>query len=241
MRMIPLYLGLCLAALATAGLAFWFGLEIRTAPSREAAIEAHQLLGLSAAVLLLLVQCAVFVYFLGTGKAVKTAVEMRGLDSVLARRTRTLKGKTFPFATFSAVAVVAASVLAGVSSPETHALVMTGALALTVLAIPFELRSIRENMALMNATDSQLTAREEEMVAKGESLADPDAAPFGFVAGRLLALAGASTWLVFAYRALVMRAQPEPWPGYVLVSLALLAAGLPLMRAGRRRDAAPRT
>lgn len=235
MRMIPLYLGLCLAALAVAALAFERGLAIGQAREREAAIEVHQLLGLSAAVLLLIVQCAVFVYFLGTGKAIKTAVEMRGLDKTLARRTRSLKGRTFPFATFASVAVVVASVLSGSSEPRTHAIAMLAAIGLTLVAIPFELRSLRENAALMDATDVQLTERERELVAKGVSLEDPDAAPWSFLVGRGLVVAGASTWLVYFYRAWVMRGHPEAWPGYIVTSIALLALGLPMLLVGRRQ------
>lgn len=233
--MIPLYLGLCLASLVVAALAFERGLAIGGAKERDAAVEVHQLLGLSAAVLLLLVQCAVFVYFLGTGKAIKTAVEMRGLDKGLARRTRSLKARTFPFATFASIAVVVASVLSGTSEPRTHALAMLAAIGFTVLAIPFELRSLRENVALMDATDVQLTAREQELLSKGSSLEDPDAAPWSFLVGRGLVVAGGSAWLVYFYRAWVMRGHPEAWPGYIVTSIALVALGLPLLLAGRRQ------
>lgn len=235
MRMIPIYLGLCVAALVTAAFAFGAGLSVATSAAREAAAERHQLLGLSACVLLLIVQCAVFVYFLGTGKAIKTAVELRGLDSALADRTRRLKGKAFPFATFTALAVVTGAVLSGAASPSTHSTAMLIALGLTLLAIPFELKAIRENARLMDSTEIELSATEGAMAQRGESLRDPDAAPPAFVLGRLLLVFGASVWLVFAYRALVMRGHPEPWPWYVGASAAGIVLGLPLLVAGRRR------
>jgi hypothetical protein len=241
--MIPIYLGLCVAALVTAAVALATGVALlgdsAAGAAAEGAKSSHQLLGLSACVLLLLVQCAVFVYFLGTGKAVKTAVELRGLDPELARETRSLKGKTFPFATFSALAVVAGAVLAGAAAPTTHAIAMLVALALTGLAIPFELRAIRRNHDLMNRTDTALERKETDLVASGESLADPDAAPPAFVLGRLLVVAGVSVWLVFAYRAVVMRGHPEPWPWYVVVSLGSLAIGIPMMLSASRRTARP--
>jgi hypothetical protein len=243
--MIPIYLGLCVAALVTAAVALGTGLALLGNPGAAGAAAApegmkssHQLLGLSACVLLLLVQCAVFVYFLGTGKAVKTAVELRGLDDELARETRSLKGKTFPFATFAALAVVLGAVLAGAAAPTTHAIAMVVALGFTLLAIPFELRSIRRNHDLMNRTDTALERKESDLVASGGSLEDPDAAPPAFVLGRLLVVAGVSVWLVFAYRAVVMRGHPEPWPWYVVVSLGSIAIGIPMMRAGARRAAA---
>ena len=229
--MIPIYLGLLLAALVLAGVAVEGGLAIAGAEARGAAVERHQLLGLFAAVLLLVVQCAVFVYFLGTGKAIKVAVETRGLDPQLARETRKLKGKTFPFATFAALAVVVGSVLAGSSSPRAHAIGMSIALGLTLLSAPFEIRSIRTNSRLMDRTADALDVAES---APGVSLADPDAAPPAFVAGRLLLVAAASAWLVFAYRVLVMRASDEPWPLDAAVSAGAAVAGLPLYLSSRR-------
>ncbi len=238
MKMIPVYLGLCVAALATTAAAFVGGAGISDASdaARAAAVDRHRLLGLSASVLLLVVQCAVFVYFLGTGKAVKVAVEQRGLDPELARRTRRLKGKTFPFATFSALAVVLGAVLSGSAEPATHATAMGVAVALTLVAVPFEIRSIQENSKLMDRTGDALERAESAIEAEGGTLQDPDAAPIAFVLGRGLLVVAGSAWLVFAYRALVMRAQPDPWPWYVLLSLGCALAGLPLVLAGRRKQ-----
>ncbi|MFN0207311.1 MAG: hypothetical protein ACKVS6_13480 [Planctomycetota bacterium] len=235
--MIPIFLGLMLAALVASIAALFQGVSIANTSGelRAAAVSTHQLMGLSAAVLLLVCQCAVFVYFLGTGKAIKTAVEKRGLSPELAIQTRKLKGKTFPFATFSALAVVAGAVLAGGASPQTHATWMYIALGITLISIPFELRSIRENSKLMDQTGNALESAESKLVEQGVSLEDPDAAPPIFIIGRFLVVVAGSTWLVFAYRKLVMRAEPEPWPGYVLVFAITLLIGVPFMLSGRRR------
>lgn len=240
MRMIPIFLGLVVAALAaTAGaLVAALGIPDPGAIGRAEAVQRHQLTGLVAAVLLLTAQCALFVYFLGTGKAIKTAVEARGLDPDLARRTRKLKGKTFPFATFAALAVVVGSVMAGSSSPEAHATAMYVALGMTALAVPFEIRSLAENSRLMDRTADAVESAESAMAARGASLDDPDAAPPAFLLGRGLLVVALSVWLVFAYRAVVMRAQPDPWPWYVAVSAVAVALGLPLLVAGRRRPGA---
>ncbi|MBL8692606.1 MAG: hypothetical protein JNJ88_00760 [Planctomycetes bacterium] len=237
MRMIPIFLGVQIAALAAAALAGFWGYASTAAPpeSDAAALDRHRLMGLSAAVLLLLGQCVVFVYFLGTGKAIKTAVEQRGLPIELSLATRRLKGKTFPFATFSALAVVAGSVLAGAAEPSTHALTMGGALALVLLASWFELRAIRENGKLMDRTGTALEKAEEKIVAEGGSLADPDAAPLAFVVGRGLVVVSASVWLIYAYQIFVMRGRPQPWPWYGGVSIAAAIVGLPMLLMGRRR------
>ena len=233
MRMIPVYLGLLLAALIASGFALASALAVPGVdPSaRGDAVQRHQLLGLVASVLLLVVQCAVFVYFLGTGKAIKVAVEQRGLDPDLARQTRKMKGKTFPFATFAAVSVVVGAVLAGAASPSAHATAIAIAVGLALLAAPFELRSLAQNRRLMDRTGDALDRAE----SAAEHAPDPDAAPPAFLFGRTLLLVAVSTWLVFAYRAVVMRSSPEPWPAYVLVSAITALLGVPLLVAGRRR------
>jgi hypothetical protein len=234
--MIPIFLGLCLAALGASAAAIVAGLHIANAPAdlRAAAVQNHQLLGLAAAVLLLVSQCAVFVYFLGTGKAIKTAVETRGLNPEFALRTRRLKGKTFPFATFSSLAVVAGTVLSGATAPSTHAAWTLTGIGLTLLAIPFEIRSIRENTKLMDSTEVELVQAEARIVEAGGSLEDPDAAPPAFLLGRWLVVVGLSTWLVFAYQKVVMRGDHRPWPWYVLVCAVSLAIGIPLLLLNRR-------
>jgi hypothetical protein len=235
--MIPIYLGLLLSALAACGVALAGALRIPEAltPERAALVQRHQLLGLLSAVLLLVVQCAVFVYFLGTGKAIKVAVEQRELDPALARKTRRLKGTTFPFATFAAVAVVVGSVLGGAASPSSHAVAMGIALALTLAAAPFELRSLRANRRLMDETSDALALAERRLDVPGSPTDDPDSAPPAYVLGRLLVLVAVSAWLVFAYRTIVMRAALDPWPWYLATSVACALLGVPLLLRYRRR------
>lgn len=237
--MIPIFLGLCLAAFATAGIAFFAlpqsGISVPTSPQ---SVERHQLLGLFASILMLVAQSAVFVYFLGTGKAIKTAVEKRGLDPELAARTRRLKGKTFPFATFSSLAVVAAAVLGGAASPSTHATWMGIALALNLIAMPFEVRSIRENSKLMDQTGDQLERAETVIIDGGGSLEEPDQAPGSFIFGRWLIVISISIWLVYGYQTIVMRADVNPWPWYAIGSAGCLLAGAALVAGGLRKKPA---
>lgn len=236
MRIIPIFLGLCLAAAITtiqAGLSGIGGWDLSA--RGRADVEHHQLLGLFASLLWLVAQCAVFVYFLGTGKAIKTAVEKRGLDPDLAAQTRKLKGKTFPFATFSALAVVAAAVLGGAASPSTHVTFVIIAVALNLLAIPFEIRSMRQNAKLMDQTGDDLALAEDKIVREGGSIDDDDAAPVSFLLGRLLLVVGGSTWLIYAYLTIVMRSAVSPWPWFALVSAGSIAAGGPLLWMGRKK------
>lgn len=236
--MIPIFLGLCLAAFGCAYYTYFHAFPWSSGESNLARVEKHQLLGLYSAVLFLVAQCSVFVYFLGTGKAIKTAVEKRGLDPDFAARTRKLKGRAFPFATFAALAVVAGAVYGGTDRHETHGIVILSAIGLNLLAMPFEIRAMMLNSRLMDETSDDLERAEEKIVQSGGSLADEDAAPPAFLLGRTLVVIAGSAWLVFAYRVLIMKSGTDSWPWYAIVSAAGIALGSPMLWLGRKKTSA---
>ena len=70
----------------------------------------HLWLGLLAAIFNLLVHCAIFTYFLGTGRWVKeVAIAYRIADEPLPKLTRELKRRTFPPALFGMLITIAAA------------------------------------------------------------------------------------------------------------------------------------
>jgi hypothetical protein len=111
----------------------------------------HFVLGLSAAILTLLVHCLIFTYFLGTGRWVKEVGLAYHLpDEPLPKLTRELKRWTFPPALAAMLVTIAAAAAgAGVQLREwpwyAH-----GSLALTALVVNFaafviEYRNVRTN------------------------------------------------------------------------------------------------
>jgi hypothetical protein len=111
----------------------------------------HFLLGLSAAVVTLLVHCLIFTYFLGTGrwvKEVKLAYDIP--DAPLPRLTRDLKRRVFPPALFAMLTVIAtgaagAAAHVGVSRWEVHAGLATAALAVNGWAFRLEYACLKTN------------------------------------------------------------------------------------------------
>src|SRR5918911_5600819 len=109
----------------------------------------HFLLGLSAAMLTLLVHCLIFTYFLGTGRWVKEVKFAYGLPDVpWPRLTRDLKRRVFPpalFAMLTAIATGAAGAAAhvGVSRWEVHAALATLTLAVNLGAFVLEYRCLQ--------------------------------------------------------------------------------------------------
>lgn len=111
----------------------------------------HFILGLSAAIITLLVHCLIFTYFLGTGRWVKeVAIAYKLPDEPLPRETRELKRRTFPPALFAMLIVIATSAAgAGAQLKDwpwhVHALLAIASLAINLWAFSVEYRNVRAN------------------------------------------------------------------------------------------------
>jgi hypothetical protein len=122
----------------------------------------HFLLGLSTAVLTLLVHCLIFTYFLGTGrwvKEVKLAYDLP--DEPLPKLTRELKREVFPpalFAMLTAIATGAAGAAAqvGASRWEVHAVLATLTLAVNFWAFRVEYRCVQTNLGVLDEVMRQV-------------------------------------------------------------------------------------
>jgi hypothetical protein len=115
----------------------------------------HMVVGLFAAFLLLALHGFVILnYFIATGKAVDQALEGHPAHPAFKKRTRKLKGRTFPFATMSALFIIAAAVLGGLAwqrgGHAAHWIMAWFALAFNLFAFKMEAKSIRLNMELLD-------------------------------------------------------------------------------------------
>ena len=113
----------------------------------------HILAGLFVAIFTCLIHSIIFVYFLGTGKSVKTACEEYKLEGDFVRITRKLKGRAFPFALFGSLAIMGAAFTGGAVS--THALAtpihlttIFIAFGINIVCFFFEYKAVRANMNL---------------------------------------------------------------------------------------------
>lgn len=111
----------------------------------------HFWLGLSAALVTLLVHCLIFTYFLGTGRWVKeVALAYRIADDPLPRHTRELKRRTFPPA-LAAMLIAIATAAAGTGAQlrewpwQVHATLAVLTLLINYWAFRIEYRNVRMN------------------------------------------------------------------------------------------------
>src|SRR5262249_34730031 len=111
----------------------------------------HFILGLSGAILTLLVHCLIFTYFLGTGRWVKeVGIAYYLPDAPLPRLTRTLKRQTFPPALAAMLVTIAAAAAgAGVHVREwpwyVHGSLASLSLIVNLAAFVIEFRNVRIN------------------------------------------------------------------------------------------------
>ena len=162
------------------------------------------------------------------------------MDESIARRTRRLKGKTFPFALFSMLFAVATAVLGGGAdqeavAPAVHLAFAIATLALNLAATAFERSAIIENSGLID----RVAAANRERVAAGiaETLRPAAATEAARAGGRVFLFLAANVWFLWAYLRFVMRRRDEPIVPYVVASVVLAFLGL-RMKGGAPEKAA---
>jgi hypothetical protein len=139
---------LCLLATIAVG---FLSMSLEVSETKKDIFLVHFFLGLGTALLILLVHCIIFTYFLGTGRWVKeVGLAYRLPDERLPRLTRELKRWTFPpalFAMLIAIATTAAG--AGVQLQDwpwyVHALLAFLALFINIWAFRVEWRNLKLN------------------------------------------------------------------------------------------------
>src|SRR6266851_1252539 len=116
----------------------------------------HFLLGLTTAMMTLLVHCLIFTYFLGTGrwvKEVKLAYDLP--DAPLPRLTRELKRRVFPPALFAMLTVIATGAAGAAAQVdvwrwEIHATLATLTLLVNLWAFRIEYHCLQTNVGVLD-------------------------------------------------------------------------------------------
>ena len=114
----------------------------------------HILAGLFTTLFTCLVHCIVFIYFLGTGKSIKTACDEYRLEGDFVRATKKLKARAFPFALFGSLSIMGVALTGGATatgliSNPVHRLTVFSVMAWNALCFLFEYRAIYDNMLLI--------------------------------------------------------------------------------------------
>ncbi len=232
------FLGLAIADALFLGFWLYSGFQVNGDPDLA---QRHQIGGLLVCILTCFVHAVTFVYFLGTGLAVKEARKNWGISLDYVRHTRAYKLKAYPVAMIAIAFTIAAGILGGAvrsgdSSPMVHRSLALLAMGVSFLAFAIALRYILRNgymMGLIRQDIAEIRQRQRAgqdtpRLKDGdvpELLKNPEEvkkAPGGFLLARALFFLGINAWLLYAYLQWFLRVEWVSWVPFTVLSAALL-------------------
>jgi hypothetical protein len=169
LQMTKIFLGLAAVNVALFAATIWTGFT--DGPS----YWTHFSVGAFTGIYTCLTHSIVLMHFMGSGKAVKEAVEQHRLpddpQTGYVRRTRRFKARSSPHATFGPILIIAAVCLGGwlhgsgrynLAALHWHRWVSWFAIAYNLYAFAVEYRVIAENTAMIREINDRIAARSAE-------------------------------------------------------------------------------
>jgi hypothetical protein len=154
------------------GLVFWnivlFGVTIWLGVTHHTAHWLHEAMGVLTGIYTCLTHSIVLMHFMGSGKAIKEAVETHSLpndpSTGYVRRTRKFKGRTSGLATLGCLLTIAVVWLGGAKDVGmlkgmAHAWVAYAVVAFNLYAFRVEYLVIRENTDMIREIDAKIEAK----------------------------------------------------------------------------------
>lgn len=204
----------------------------------------HMLWGFFVALLIVLLQCLIFGFFIGSGKSIKRVVEENGLSRDWVQKTKDYKNKSYPMLMLAIVVSVAAAALGGGVSMGSvpiwlHATLIWCALGINIYSLWISYRVVVENVeAIHRINDEVRRLRAQGLVPKPSpapeerrETAAPPAKPFSPANFYFLALA---VWVPYLYMKFSLGSRTFPYWPFLAVSLFCLAAGFWSSKSQRR-------
>ncbi len=214
---------------------FFYLLTLAMAYFHWLPVGLHMLWGFFMAILVVLLQCLIFGFFIGSGKSIKRVVEENGLSGQWIQKTRDYKNRCYPMLMAAiVVSVVAAVTGGGVSTGAlpvgVHQALVWSALGLNVYSLWISYRVIVENVNAIHRINEEVASRgvsrpqpavppvEKKEGVPGRTRPGP-ASKFYFLA--------AAVWVPYLYMKFSLGSRTFPfWPFLALSGLCLLAGWL---------------
>jgi len=131
--------------------------------STDSEMPLHVLVGLAASLLLLFSHCWIMFYLIGTGKAIKDAVNENGLEPALIEDTKRFKNLSYPWLMLAmglamATFILGGGVATGSIPPWVHHVLFVITVPVQGWTLWIEKRVLEENERLMVNLDRRLAA-----------------------------------------------------------------------------------
>lgn len=195
----------------------------------------HMLWGFFVALLIVLLQCLIFGFFIGSGKSIKRVVEENGLSKDWIQKTKDYKNQSYPMLMLAiVVSVAAAAVGGGVSMGSVpiwvHAALVWCALAVNIYSLWISYRVVVENVEAIHRINVEVQSlRERGVVRKAEpqpekkrEMTAPPERPFSPANFYFLAMA---VWVPYLYMKFSLGSRTFPYWPFLAASFFCLAAG----------------
>lgn len=204
---------------------------------------AHILLGLFTATLIILLQCLIFGFFIGSGKSMKQKVQEYGLSQDWIQKTKDYKNRSYPALMLAILVSAAAAILGGgVSSGAMpvgfhHALVWA-ALLLNVRSLWISYKVVVENVNAIHRLNGEIQALKEAgwvpSAAKPKKEEGVPVPPVRANAGANYYFLAMAVWVPYLYMKWSLGSRTFPfWPFLALSGLLLLSGWLKSLKNPR--------
>lgn len=165
---------LIVGAMATIGFAATAVVGYTLAGPTDAEVPLHLLVGLASSLLLLFSHCWIMFYLIGTGKAIKEAVQEHGLDTALIEATKRFKNRSYPSLMLAMTLGMATFILGGGVVPGAvpswiHHALFYATLLVQGRALWLEKQVLEENEILMADIDRRLASGSPAKTARPAS------------------------------------------------------------------------
>ena len=180
----------------------------------------HMLWGFFTATLIVLLQCLIFGFFIGSGKSIKRVVQDNGLEAHWIQKTKDYKNQSYPALMLAIViTVVAAALGGGVGSgsvaPWVHVTFMWVALAANIRSLWISYKAVVANVNAIHLINAEIHSRKVE----GSSIIAPEEKPSPELIVNRPPPTPASKYYFLAIVA---------WVPYLYMRISLSSVGFPL-------------
>jgi hypothetical protein len=192
----------------------------------------HMLLGFFMATMIILLQCLIFGFFIGSGKSIKQKVQEFGLSPDWIQKTKDYKNKSYPALMLAIVVTAAAAVLGGGAGAGAvpiwvHQAFIWMALALNLRSLWISYRTIVENVEAIHRMNAEIGALKQGSQPpppvpppSQPSMAQPRPAP-----GANFYFLAAAVWVPYLYMKVSLGSRTFPFWPFLTASILLWALG----------------
>lgn len=206
-------------------------------------VNLHMLWGFFVAILIVLLQCLIFGFFIGSGKSIKRVVADNDLEAHWVQKTKDYKNQSYPALMLAIVLSAMAAILgggfaAGVTPLWLHELFVWLALAANLRSLWISYKVVVENVRAIHLINAEVQSRKNQ----GQSVIVPQLVevpelivnrPPPTQASKYYFLAAAA-WVPYLYMRVSLSSRNFPfWPFFVL-SIGLFLMGLWGKRKGAK-------